>query len=176
MRSFALYDNRSHYQKKASAIDFKDAASLQFGHRDVDFWLFVVKNIWKVPPLNHQQKCLTLFNMGYFNPRPPKVFLTHTLTQGGGGGGRIHSWTATSNEIKFWQCIHMYLRVSQKIFVYVAFVLFTLLPREAMKTEGFFPDFVTLFLNFTIKSLIHGKLVDFFLAVGYPSLAHSKKA
>ena len=41
-----------------------------------------------------------------------------------------------------------------------------------MKTD--IPDFPTLFLKFIMRSLIHGELVNFFLAVGCPSLSHSK--
>ena len=45
--------NRSHYPGRASALDFKDVAAARFGQSDV---VFVYQ---KVPPVNHQQKCLT---------------------------------------------------------------------------------------------------------------------
>ena len=53
----------------------------------------------------------------------------------------------------------MHLKVSQKIFVDIAFLLFTLLLTVAMKQEVLFPDF----LIFIIKSLIYNKLVSFFV-------------
>ena len=43
-----------------------------------------------------------------------------------------------------------------------------------MKTGGSLSKLVTLFLKFIIKSLIHCKLVNLFLAVSCLSLAHSK--
>ena len=42
------------------------------------------------------------------------------------------------------------------------------------KQEVLFPDFIILFLKFIIKSLIHCKLVNFFLAVDCLSLANFK--
>ena len=69
----------------------------------------------------------------------------------------------------------MHLRVSQKSFLSI--LLFYCLHSchdKSLKQEVFFPDFVTLFLKFIIKSLIHSKLVNFFPAVGCQSLARSK--
>ena len=43
-----------------------------------------------------------------------------------------------------------------------------------MKTGCSLSKLATLFLKFIIKSLIHGKLVNFFLAVSCLCLAHSK--
>ena len=68
----------------------------------------------------------------------------------------------------------MHLRVSQKIFVCVAFVLFTLLPCHPMKTGVLFSDFLTLLLKFIIKSFKKFKQTCKFLSEGGPSLAHSK--
>ena len=84
-----------------------------------------------------------------------------------------NSWTATSVEMKFWQWIHICIWGSlKKFFVSIAFVLFTLLPWQAMKAGGslsrlcYTPKFI-------IKSLVHSKL-EYFLAVGCSSLTHSK--
>ena len=38
---FEPCQNRSHYQEKASALGFKDTATLRFGHSDVVFDLFI---------------------------------------------------------------------------------------------------------------------------------------
>ena len=44
-----------------------------------------------------------------------------------------------------------------------------------MKQEVLYPGFVTVFLKFIIKSFLNQrKLVNFFVAVDCPSLAHSK--
>ena len=47
-------------------------------------------------------------------------------------------------------------------------------PCTSQKQEVLFPDFLTLFLKFIIKSLIHSELVKFFSGVGCPSLAYFK--
>ena len=66
----------------------------------------------------------------------------------------------------------MHLKVSQKIFcLYCLCIVYAV---AITSQEVLFPDFVTLFLKFIIKSLIHDKLVNFFLAAGCPSIAHSK--
>ena len=39
--SDALFATRTHYPDKASALDFKDAASPRFGHSDVVFDIFI---------------------------------------------------------------------------------------------------------------------------------------
>ena len=67
----------------------------------------------------------------------------------------------------------MHLKISQ-FFIDIAFVLFMLLPSQAMKTGD------TLSRRSDTISKIHheifnqSKLVNFFLAVDFPSLAHSK--
>ena len=54
----------------------------------------------------------------------------------------------------------MHLKVSQKFFDVTAFVLFTLLHADAMKTGVIFPDFRTIFfLKSIITPLIYNKLV-----------------
>ena len=77
------------------------------------------------------------------------MFLTHTLTQAGGGGG---------GEGRM-----MRLNVSQKVCVFIAFVLFTLLHAVAMNQEVF-PDFLTRPLSFIIKAVIYDKHVNFFIS------------
>ena len=44
--------------EKASASDFKDSAAPRFGHIDVVFLSNFSNENQKVPPVNHQQKCL----------------------------------------------------------------------------------------------------------------------
>ena len=60
----------------------------------------------------------------------------------------------------------MHLKVSQKLFIFLAFLLFTVLHAVAM---AFFLDFLII-----IKSLIYKKLVIYVLSVGCLGLAHSK--
>ena len=67
----------------------------------------------------------------------------------------------------------MHLRISQ-FFIYIAFVLFMLLPSQAMKTGNTLSR-----LSDTLPKIHHeifnqSKLVNFFSAVDFPSLAHSK--
>ena len=71
--------NRTYYSERASALDFKDAAAPRFGHSDVACCLFLVTNIKKVLPVNHQQKCLInvicgvfLIKSNYFGSMIPK--------------------------------------------------------------------------------------------------------
>ena len=69
----------------------------------------------------------------------------------------------------------MHVRVSQKNFcLYCLCIFYAVANDKPQKQEVLFLDFVTLFLEFIIKFLIHCKLVSFFLAVGCPSLAYSK--
>ena len=100
----------------------------------------------------------------YINPRPPKVFLTHTLTQGGWmNHPPPNSWTETSIKMKFWQWIHMHLRVSQKIFCLLLLYCLRCCHDKPWKQEFFFPKFLTLFKKFIIKSLIQA--ISFYLKV-----------
>ena len=71
-------ETMSHYPEKTTALDFKDAAAPGFGHSDVVFCSFLVTNIKKIPPFNHQQKWLITKNFGvvdiksnYFVPVKP---------------------------------------------------------------------------------------------------------
>ena len=72
----------------------------------------------------------------------------------------FNSCTAASIELKLLQDTY----VSEKCFVWIAFVLFTLLHAVSMKTGG----------SLSIKSLIYDNLDNLFLSVGCPGLAHSK--
>ena len=64
--------------------------------------------------------------------------------------------------------------LSKIFFVYIVLYCLRCCHDRPSKQEALFPDFITLFLKFIIKSLIHSRLVNFCLAVGCPSLAHSK--
>ena len=95
----------------------------------------------------------------YFNPRPPKVFLTHTSTQGRGGGGWVNPstnfWVGTAIEMEFWHWMHMHLRVSQKFFWLHICCIFSYCCHDKLwKQVILFPDFLTLSLKVIIKSLI----------------------
>ena len=57
-RSLQLFcSTKSYYTQRATVLVFKDANAPQFGHGDVVFYIFSNEH-QKVPPVNHQQKCL----------------------------------------------------------------------------------------------------------------------
>ena len=52
---------RSHYLERASVLDFKDAATLRFGHRDVVFDLFTETHfLHLITLLSNFQNCLAV--------------------------------------------------------------------------------------------------------------------
>ena len=51
----SFWHNKSGYLERVSSLDFKDA---RFGHSDVVLSIFS-DEYQKVPPVSHQQKCLT---------------------------------------------------------------------------------------------------------------------
>ena len=59
----------SHYLERASALDSKDAAAPRFGHGDVAFVYFSNEQ-QKLPPVNHQRKCLINRICGTFDIKP----------------------------------------------------------------------------------------------------------
>ena len=94
-------------------------------------------------------------------PSPTQgVFDPHLDPKGGGEW----EWTSHLTPVRQVQlkwnfdsgyiCIWMSL---QKSFVCIVFVLFTLLPWQKENPTFLFPDFVTIFLKFVIKSLIYSK-------------------
>ena len=129
------------------------------------FCLFCFHNCYQIlferSPF-HLTGTLPSLAQGVFNP--------HLDPRGRGGegrGGRLNgpspnSWTTDSIEMKFWQWIYMHQRVSQKSVVYIAFVLFTLVPRQAMKTGVSLSRFPYTFLYIQNKTFNSSKLVNFF--------------
>ena len=59
---------KSHYQERASASDFKDAVAQRFGHRDVVV-IYFTNDHQKLPPVNHQEKCLVNGICGIFDKK-----------------------------------------------------------------------------------------------------------
>ena len=53
--------------ERGSASDFKDAATPKFTHNDVVCDLFLVNEHENLPPVSHQQKCLTNGFRGTFD-------------------------------------------------------------------------------------------------------------
>ena len=69
----------------------------------------------------------------------------------------------------------MHLRVSQKSFcLYCVCIVYAVAMISHKNRRLSFQTFLHFFFKFIIKSLIHSKIVNFFLSEGCPSLAHSK--
>ena len=76
-------------------------------------------------------------------------------------------WNFDSGYICIWGSL-------KRIFVYIAFVLFTLLPQKSMKTGVSLSRLSYTFLKIHHKIFNWSKLVNFFSSEGGPSLTHSK--
>ena len=96
----------------------------------------------------------------FINSRPPKVFLIHSLTQGGVEWtlppSPPNSWMATSIEMKYAS-----EGLSRNLLSLLLLYCLRCCHDKPWKLEVLFRDFLALFLKFIIKSLIHGKLVNF---------------
>ena len=76
----------------------------------------------------------------------PKCFWPTPWPKGRGLSDPLPPPNSWMLEMKFWQWIHMHLRISQ-FFFSIAFVLFTLLPWQVMKTGGSLQRFCYSFKN-----------------------------